>query len=252
MREPNYLLYALTNIINAADEENSNTIIAKAFLELRNEINDWTLDRLAAEYYVSQAGISRFIKSLGYKNYNDFRSSLQESQYVVERINYADPQPFDAASAKIYEDLHKVTEDFRDLDRRSIDNAVQQLRNHDTIWFIGSELSMGIIRLLQMKLIAMGKTAYTLYSIHYQKEILRKAGKDDLVVTVSLGQRWFSIFEKDFIESKHAGKRMLWTVVENHSCTDRFDSIVMMGKTDDANLGYHYLMQFILLMYTIL
>jgi len=249
MNKIDLTIYKLTNIVNTSDSESNDTIIAKALLSLRNEIDQWTLEEIAKKYYVSQPSISRFIRKLGFDGFSAFKSALRNSTYTVEYVNPVIQKEFKQATDDIYKDLHQIIEGIKLLKEEDVRDVIKIMMKHENIYFIGSELSMAIVRLLQVKLIALGKNVYTLYKNSYQSEIMKRTTEKDLVIVLSMGQRWYYFLGKEHINKKHKENRMLWTVTDEHEDMDYFDEIVMIGNTKDANLGYHYLMQYVMLLY---
>ena len=249
MRHPGYAIYKLTSVINSGETENSETIIAKALLSIRDEIEGRSMDDIAAEFFVSQAGISRFIRKLGYKNFNEFKSDLQASAFNMKTRTPVIGKDYESASEDLYEEMKRVAEGIRTLNRKDVLKTVEGLKKYKNIYFIGSELSMNILRLLQLKLISQGKNVYTVYKERYQTETLNKLTDDDLLIAVSMGQRWYISIADELKAKKRHGRRILWTVCEDHQDRDQFDRIVMIGHTDDPNIGYHYLMQFAMIIY---
>ena len=243
------VLFDLANIVNTAEHETNDVIIAKAFLELRDEIDNWTQEQIARKYFVSQAGISRFIGKLGFSSFGQLKNSIRMSQMVIAKMNPAIQRDFQTASTEIRSQLMEVADSIVSLDQREIAETIRLIKEHDTIYFIGSELSMAICRLLQVKLIGNGKNVYTIYNQNYQNEILRFIRPSDLIVVLSMGQRWYKIYARDSLEKNRDPLKMLWTVKPDHEDRQLFRYVVDIGKTDDPNIGYHYLMQFVLLLY---
>lgn len=246
------LLHILVKIVNTAEAETNDVIIAKAFIEHRDDLDEWTQDEIAEKYYVSQASISRFIRRLGFKNFQDLKLSMIKSQQTVNLIENPEQQSFDQATQGIYTTLSKVTEDFKNLKQSDVEESIHILKEYKTIYFVGSELSMAIIHLLQMKLTAMGKNAYTLYNFPYQSEMMHNIKDDELAVFVSMGQRWYKVFAKDIFKKENKNSRILWTTASDHADQELFSRVFQIGETEDGNIGYHYLMQYILLLYQLL
>ena len=73
------ITYCNTQMINA-NEYN----IARVILEHVNEIDSMSLENLSNESNISQASVSRFIKKLGYKNYQDFRESFKKALLEIK------------------------------------------------------------------------------------------------------------------------------------------------------------------------
>lgn len=93
---------------------------------------------------------------------------------------------------------------------------------------------------------------YTLYKLDYQLEILKSIRQDDLIIVLSMGQRWYKIFAQESLGESRKPVKMLWTANPDHEDRQLFNVVADIGKTDDPNIGYHYLMQYVLLIHQML
>ena len=180
-------LYDLLYIVNEARHETSDTIIAKAFIESRNELDELSLDQLSQKYYISQASISRFIQKMGYKNYNQFKNALSLSIYRINQEHHAQEylDPLDIRE-QVYQDIASALDCIHDIDMNHLQRGIDTMKQYQTIIFMGSDLSMAITHILQMGLIALGKNAYTIYNLNYQNDVLDTLDNQSLVICISL------------------------------------------------------------------
>lgn len=242
------LLYFLTEYINTCQSVSADVMVAAALVEERNNLDHLSQEELAKKHFISQPNISRFIRKLGYSDFNEFKRDLKLSQAVIRKGSKPVRESFDFAVNDIHEKLTAITDSIYDLDESSVIRTVRMLREAKNIYFIGSELSMAILRLLQLRLIAMDKKAITIFHNSVQKTTVRTAEPDSLLVVVSMGQRWFKSTDAGKPFEKNKSIRMLWTACADHEDQDLFDHTVLIGDSEDPNLGYHSLMQFVLLL----
>ena len=247
-----YFLYYLTMFVNTSEEVTNDVIIAEALIELRDEIDSWSQDDIAAKYYVSQASVSRFIKKWGFSNFAQLRTALHRSAMNSVILNPPSNQPFSQVVKELHDEMTEVAESLLTIDERDVRAILRDIHDHKTIWFIGSELSMSVTRLLQVKLTGMGKNVFSIYSENMQKSVLETASDDSLVIAISLGQRWFKTTGIRRYLKKNAYASQLWTVCEDHDSSGMFSRVIMMGKTDNPDMGYNYLMQFVMMLYRLL
>lgn len=241
------VLYRLASIVNESESFSNDAAIAKAFIELRDEIDQWSQAEIAQKYFVSQSSISRFIQRLGYSGFTEIRGAINKSSYLLNLLSQPPSDRFEETRQNVYNTLKNVTEDMMKLDGAQIVRMTQTMRQFRCVYFMGSDFSMQVVRLLQHKLLSSGIESFTLYKPQMQKSILERAKEDELVIMISLGKRWYLTEEIGSSLDSCACKKMLWTVAEDHPDLEKFDWSVMMGKTDDGNIGYHYLMQFVLI-----
>lgn len=250
------LIYELTTLINKARGSTNDIQIAKMILEHRYELESLSLDELASMSYFSQATLSRFIKKLGYKNYEQFKRAMAVSFYqskegfeeIQSLTSLNTPQMID----KIYQDILKANQNIFTLDLIALDQMTDLLFNYKNIVFIGSELSMSMINYLTTGLINLGFNAYALYDIHFQKEWIPTLQEDTLLIVISIEARWFIISHILDLLKQTTCFKMLWTIDENHPNQELFDSQFYFGKTVEHNMGYHELMYFCYLMFQLM
>ncbi len=216
------------------------------------ELDKLTLEQLSQKCYISQSALSRFIKKLGYKNYNEFKEALSVSMYSIKRDHEVLPKERHKNNEEMVNDIYQETlraiDNIYNIDIMHLQRVVNTLKQYQNIVFLGSELSMAITYLLQLALIYLGKNVYTIYEYTYQKEMLEKADKDTLVVFISLEERWFEHFARNINICSDAYK-MLWTIEEQHTSQEIFEDVYVFGKPLETNFGYSELMYFIMLVY---
>ncbi len=239
-----YLLHWLTMFVNTSEDMTNDVMVARALIELRDEIEDWSQDDIAEAYFISQASISRFIKKLGFKNFNEVRTALKKSQMVTTMQEPQRAVSYEAAVHGLHDELIRITDSLLEVKREDIEEVLNEIRSHKNIWFLGSELSMSITRLMQLKLTGQGKNVYTLFNGDMQTKALEKAGKDDLVIVISIGQRWFTVTDVRNRLRDDSYTSILWTTAKEHQEEHRFDRVIRIGSTEDLDLGYNCLMQF--------
>lgn len=246
--------YSLINLINKTHKENNDTLIAKALFENRYVLDQYSLDQLSQNMFFSQASISRFIQKMGYKNYNEFKTQIALSNLqIVTNNNTKKLGTPNEIRNSVYQDIKNALESINSIDMIKLTKVLNLLRESNEIYFVGSELSMGIIYLLQIGLISMKKNVYAIYDINYQNETLKKINDDALVICVSLESRWYTMNHfalENILNSNY--KTMLWTIVSDHLDNDKFNLTYQFGQEVEDNIGYNELMYFVLLLYRLI
>lgn len=251
MYKQKYLLPKLVSYINNASGSSSETLIASALYTNRDRLDEISLEALADQYYISQASISRFIKKMGYKSYSAFRRDLNRS--IVEMEHLYMPSKEKKSSEEI---CHQVTQDIinavnkvEEVDTQRIEHTVNLLHQYQNIYFYGSELSVAIVTLLNYMLISKGKNSYNILSSTYQNELLEKFTEEDLLICISIEQRWY----QNWIDTKKLedckAYKMLWTCDRLHRDVHIFDEAILFAKDIGPELGYNSLMSFVMMIY---
>ena len=98
-----------------------------------------SLDDLSNQYYISQASISRFIKKLGYKNYNTFKYDVASSNEKMESVHaIQDRDRINDAIAIKEEVIYRINEAYQkmnDLNVNDVLHIVDLLNKYQNIIF---------------------------------------------------------------------------------------------------------------------
>lgn len=252
----NVLIGNLLDIVNKASHETTDVLIAKMFLDNRYNLNELSLDDLSNQYYISQASISRFIKKIGYKNYNTFKYDIASSNEKMESVHaIQDKNRINDAIAIKKDVLYRIDEAYQVMNDLNINNVlhiVDLFNEYQNIIFFGSELSMAMCRVLQLGLVTLGKNVYTIYDKNYQNEMINKMNENDLLICISIEDRWFRLQGpiNNLKESKCY--KMMWTLNSHMDYLNCFDDVFVFGKQVFDNYGYHELMVLIMVVYQVL
>ncbi|MCD7840267.1 MAG: hypothetical protein LUG46_06565 [Erysipelotrichaceae bacterium] len=249
-------LYDLLVLVNKSRKETNDTIIAKAFIENRYDLDKLSLEQLSQKCYISQSALSRFIKKMGYKNYNEFKESMHVAMYAINNdhqvISKEKQKNIEEIRNDVHDEIIQAIENINDIDLEHLLRVIQTMNQYQNIIFLGSELSMAMTHLLQIALTNKGKNVYTIYELEYQKEILDKVDQNTLVICISLEERWFKALIQDKELFNNTFYKMLWTIEPQHIDMKLFNDVYMFGKPMNTNVGYNELMYFIMLVYRLI
>lgn len=235
------LMHELLTMVNSAYHESNDTVVARALLENRENIAHTSMDMISKKYYVSQASITRFIKKIGYDDYRSFREAMVYSQEYM-RFRYEHPEYADvnAVIRGVDEDVQRVTDGMKGIDPAVFCRIADLFLEYDNIWFFGSEMTMAMMRLLQLRLEAIGKNCYTLNQLPNQIETLNKLGPDTLAVAVITNDRWIKAVGTEMFAASKA-----YTVLLSPEDTDytaeHFDEVLEYGINTRNDLAFYQL-----------
>ncbi|MBP3871745.1 MAG: MurR/RpiR family transcriptional regulator [Faecalicoccus sp.] len=251
MNDKKRALQELLNLINNAPSQSSDTIIANALYTHREQLDELSLEALADKYFVSQASISRFIKKLGYKSYSSFRNDITRSMAELEYVHRPVKERKDPEQicSQVTEQIINAVAKVKETDVNQMIHAVNLLHEYRNIYFFGSKLSVAIVTLLNHMLIAQGKNAYNILSGSYQNELLEKLTENDLLICISIEQRWYQT-QMDTEKLKNCkAYKMLWTCDRLHRDVNIFDEAILFAKDVGSEIGYNSLMSFVMMIY---
>ncbi len=251
MRSKNYVLYSLIILINSSQKETNDTVIARALVENRFDLDSMSMESLASMCHVSQPTVSRFIKKLGFGNFNELKHSLAVSNFAIQN-DMKNLHDFDVKEAvdHIYEQITGADQEILSLDHSKVRDFVRNLESYNKIVFLGSAFSISLSRMLQNKLLSQGKSVYTIQYPDYQNEIIPSLDEETLLVCISVAGRWLEIIDRKAL-TECAAKKIL---LAGHPCDYRKNGFHLMYTFSSlaGDLGYHSLMNYILLINSIL
>ncbi len=242
-------LYALVQYLNKSRFTTLDDEISMFLFENRYNIKQLNLTDLANKGYFSQASFSRFFKKYGVKNYSSFKISMAESILAFDYDTKAKVTPLENKNITDIKDdvinkMEECLQVIKDISMDRIMQVVQDLATHKRIVFMGSDFSMAAICVLQVALISHGVHCYALYDPTGQENFINYLDEDDLVICISIKQRWYSAdYSTSTIKKLHQSKcrKMLWTLDHNHQDQDKFDDVFFFGVNINE-YGYEQLM----------
>jgi DNA-binding MurR/RpiR family transcriptional regulator len=245
-------LFSLVEYLNKSRLDGLNEEIALFFFEERKNLGKLSLQELSQKGYYSQASLSRFLKNCAKSNYQQFKlnmsTSLESSKAYCNSIHACSK---DMSIAQIKDDLiHKQLDNLsllKQLDEEEIFAAASELTKHKNVYFLGSELSLAMCASLQNALNTYDQNAYCFFDYHGQEEAMARVQKEDLVICISIKERWYSAdFSADTLQKfkRSACTKILWTCMERHIEEEEFDSVFRFGSNINE-LGYNHLLNII-------
>ncbi len=234
---------------NSTDDE-----IALYLYEHRDEISKKSLKELAEKSYISQPSFTRFFKKYGVEKYQNFRYHMARHEsymeaYMKELKHSFTGETIDQIKQDIIEKQIANIIDLKNIDNKRLQELVKTVSNFQRVIFIGSDLSMSLLRSLQAVLMGHHVHCYTLKDPSGQEYMLERSGSRDLVIFVSIKGRWIKgVYSQSTIEKlkQSPAYKMLWTLEQPHQYKELFNEIFFFGKYVN-NLGYTQLTNFVFL-----
>lgn len=164
--------------------------IAMTMLLHMHELSELGINELAALCCVSKSTISKFIRTLGYTDYGEFRQGAR-----VEQSKYALPFSFDqnmlhyiaqhSADGYFQTVLRDLEATYRQLDWDAVDRLVRDIASHPKVAAFGLMFSETAAIDLQTKLYHAQKFIITQMDDQKQMDYIRRAGEDTLMIIFS-------------------------------------------------------------------
>ena len=241
INENNVLSYFYWHL-NKAELNSLDDDIMMYLLENHKEIPFTSLRTFVKDCYFSQSAVSKFL-SRNHLTWHELQRMValneQKLSLYFENLRPTVKGPdAEQIAEEIIEKQKANIEMLKSIDFRHAGRMAEKLLKARRVFIMGSDFSMAIVNLLQGTLIQLGKVCYTLYDPVGQMNVSEKLKKDDLVICISIKQRWFDN-NYDAVQKIFASgcSTVLWTIKRDHKDTDRFNDVFFFGSPVNE-LGY--------------
>lgn len=180
----------LLSVLNEEDSSSTLYHIALVMLEMMNELSSLSINEIAERCSVSKSTISKFIRSIGYEEFSDFReaSVVEENKnhyafnFYTNVMGYIAEKGMDSYVLAVQRD---IMETYQNMDWNSVDQLVKDLYHYPHAASFGLLFSETAAQDLQTKLAYNHKFIVTSDNDLRQSEFIEQAGKDTLLVLFS-------------------------------------------------------------------
>jgi DNA-binding MurR/RpiR family transcriptional regulator len=114
--------------------------LADTILSFPSEIASYSATELAQLSNVSNATVTRFVRRLGYENFDQARQAARATQQTgaaVFRVSASDQGPEAALMAQIAQGRQNVEQSFAAISLAEIDDLADALLRADRVWIVG-------------------------------------------------------------------------------------------------------------------
>jgi len=179
------LLTSLLSILNLNNEDDTDFIIARYFLNHLEEIKDISIYTVAEECFVSRSSVQRFIKNIGFDSYTQLKLGLDEVlNHQNGFVSYTDHSDYrNYISQSIENMLKDIEEASRSDDFHHLADLVTQAEN---IVILTAEDSSSACRLFQQEILTTGKLIRILSSASSNISLLNTLTENDLLLVCSV------------------------------------------------------------------
>ena len=224
--------------MNKASFTTTNDQIIQYLFEHRETFQNQSLSEIVKSSFFSQSSFSRFFQSNHVKSFQEYKVIFSKyegefSQFFSGFIrSFKKDSEEKIISDVIAENIENV-EAVGQIPKEQLDAVLQIIHKYNRIIFMGSDFSMAALTVFQHILMYEGKNCYLLSNFEGQETFSSRLQKDDLVIVVSIKQRWYSDESiGDTIPNllNSEAYKMLWTLEDNHKDKEKFDYVFQFGK----------------------
>lgn len=252
------VLSILLRQINSSVKKGNAYDIAKALLDHYHEIPELTIHELADACYISASSLSRFIRTIGFEQYTDFKKACKKN--IGIDVDYSK----DMVKAKA-EDMRPILERYTESIKQNIEYTYQQMNFEQLdklctmifeakeIAFFGLEFATLLGQHFQIKMASMNKFIRLGLSYEEQIDIARDLHDGALIFVASLEGGYFYRNDEvvDILKQKDT-KIVALTMNEHTKLMKNVDEILICSKDNsntEGRITLLYMLEILLMYY---
>ena len=229
-----WLKIALFSILDNESETSNNYIIAKYILENYNQLSGVSLTEISRQCNLSKAAISRFCKELGLIDYIDLQMLIRANH---SKAREEKPVLSEDEQKQVYSSrMKQMTDHFPEvMNDPAAEELISDILQYKTIYTFGHLQASHIAYTLRNSLAVYGIFCYSAQSWVEQREKLKNAGKDDLVIIFSASGDFFKRLDinMSFIEKADAPKIYMVTFGRDNGAPSKIRKIYLGDMAGD-------------------
>lgn len=179
----NLVILSLTNLINNPATNTVDQIIASHLMKSYDSIIDMSIHELSNFLDVSPSQISRFIRTIGFQSYKDFKEALKyhgsKDRHSLVEEEHLINQDF---QNKIHQEIDYF---FKHFDFSQADHLIKEIKQFQHVALFGILKSNQIAISLQNQLLRKGKICVSYIDFYQQLKYIQNAQDNDLIIIFS-------------------------------------------------------------------
>lgn len=245
------IMSQLLSIVNYGDSKEVNEDIARTILQNYNKIPDLTIFDLADLCFVSSSSITRFIRTMGYNSYKEFKNEISHTLKIdvdySKKVNMASAEDLQPIYRRYTENvIENIQYTFDNIDYRQLNRVCEMLYQAKEIALFGLEYANYVGIHFQNKMASLNRFIQLGVSDEKQLELAKKLAPNSLVFIISLEGSFFYRNNEiiDILTDKNC-KIVAISMLTSGKFIDMCDEVLLCNKTNSNTEGR------ITLMYTI-
>lgn len=245
------IMSQLLSIVNYGDGKEVNEDIARIILQNYNKIPKLTIFDLADLCFVSSSSITRFIRTLGFSSYKEFKSEVSHTLKIdvdySKNVNMASAEDLQPIYKRYTENvIENIQYTFDNIDYRQLNRVCEMIYQAKEIALFGLEYANYVGIHFQNKMASLNRFIQLGVSDEKQLELAKKLAPNSLVFIISLEGSFFYRNNEiiDILTNKNC-KIIAISMLTSGKFIDMCDEVLLCNKTNSNTEGR------ITLMYTI-
>lgn len=245
------IMSQLLSIVNYGDSKEVNEDIARTILQNYNKIPNLTIFDLADLCFVSSSSITRFIRTIGYNNYKEFKNEISHTLKInvdySKKVNMASAEDLQPIYRRYTENvIENISYTFDNIDYRQLNRVCEMIYQAKEIALFGLEYANYVGIHFQNKMASLNRFIQLGVSDEKQLELAKKLAPNSIVFIISLEGSFFYRNNEiiDILTDKNC-KIIAISMLATGKFIDMCDEVLLCNKTNSNTEGR------ITLMYTI-
>lgn len=160
--------------------------LALYVIEKGSALKDAGIERLADQSHTSSATISRFVRKLGFKNYEHFKLALEDTPRLRAPLLGGQSSPIMGESIQVFHTYQAVIKEAQaSLDKDTIQHLLDRIQAAERIFIYGMGSSGLTATEFSQRLMRMGLTTFAAHDDHMMTIYNHILHKGDLVIGIS-------------------------------------------------------------------
>lgn len=201
------VMTSLLSVVNRNDTKSTDYVIAEYLLRHLHELPKLSIYKVADDCFVSRSSVQRFIKSLGYDSFTEFKDGGQELEsHKNAFIDYTDhpdyPEYLDGQLNRMIRSISTLAT------QQKLSLLARKIHDSHTVVMLASESSAGPLNTFQESLAVFGKVIRLLTSSSSSVQLLETLDERDLVINCSVSGN-YALAINDDISKIHCYKALI-------------------------------------------
>ncbi|MHC5229225.1 hypothetical protein ACYSNW_13165 [Enterococcus sp. LJL99] len=248
MKSSEKTYYIFLRMINHFNITFSNKSDFSIIVELinRSEINrPISISELADICHVSQSTISRFVRKLGFVDYQDFNYNFYRSVELAQLKRKSDHENFsnvDVLEKAKMEAIQNLETTYNSLDIGLLNTVIETIKRSKNTIFLGTPENIAHFARFQKDLISNSIPAFIFYDPEAQLEFLKLVNRSTCAIFFILNNSYLRVHRKKIEELKNKQAKLILFTQEFYEDSDHeFDLIYQFGHSNSFRYGEYSL-----------
>lgn len=241
----------MINNCNTLTANSTDYAISHAILQSVGDDQKISLQSIADRASISPAGVSRYIRKIGYDSFEDFKlhfeSSLMEIQ-LNRQLQHTRQYQY-GSKGKIADQIFQETNEnlqatYKKLDLMKIEKIIQKMRSASSVTILGDDHTLSDFYTFQLDLLFFKIPAY----LYKQKDVqvlqTAKLDQNAMVLFLNVYTGFISEQEWQILENIHQEKHAFLVGLfqdQNDRAARLFDEVLLYGIPNTVNDGFYSL-----------